>query len=125
MSKSAKIVLGFLTILPLIYFVVFISYVVVTISGALRSGGAPGDLPIFPNFYVLFVLHMIVMILLIGLTIFYIVNVFRNDRVHENRKVLWAVVLFMGNIFAMPIYWYLHIWSEPKPVVDGTGATAG
>jgi hypothetical protein len=40
------------------------------------------------------------------------VNVFRNDRVDKDKKVLWAVVLFMGNMIAMPIYWYLYIWRE-------------
>ena len=34
-------------------------------------------------------------------------------------KALWAIVLFLGNIFAMPVYWYLYIWkgsqSENSP----------
>lgn len=36
--------------------------------------------------------------LIMGLTVFYMVNVFRNDRVEKDKKVLWAVVLFMGNM---------------------------
>jgi hypothetical protein len=48
------------------------------------------------------------------------VNVFRNDHVDKDKKVLWAVVLFMGNMIAMPIYWYLYIWREEKgsPIVS-------
>ncbi|NLG84554.1 MAG: hypothetical protein GX493_08130 [Firmicutes bacterium] len=44
----------------------------------------------------------------------YIVNVFNTDLVDKDKKALWAVVLFFGNIIAMPIYWYLYIWREPK-----------
>jgi cytosine/uracil/thiamine/allantoin permease len=56
------------------------------------------------------------MLAVIALMVFYIVNVFRNDRVDKDKKALWAVVLFMGNMIAMPIYWYLYIWREtPAP----------
>jgi hypothetical protein len=43
------------------------------------------------------------------------VNVFRNDQVEKDKKVLWAVVIFMGNMIAMPIYWYLYIWKDVPP----------
>jgi hypothetical protein len=42
----------------------------------------------------------------------YIVNVFKNDRVSKDKKALWVVVLFLGNMIAMPVYWYLYIWEE-------------
>jgi hypothetical protein len=55
-----------------------------------------------------------------GLTVFYMVNVFRNDRVDKDKKVLWAVVIFMGNMIAMPIYWYLYIWREETELPDNS-----
>ena len=30
--------------------------------------------------------------------------------VPQDKKALWAVVIFMGNALAMPVYWYLYIW---------------
>jgi hypothetical protein len=42
----------------------------------------------------------------------YVVNVFKNDHVSKDKKALWAVVLFLGNVIAMPVYWYLYIWKE-------------
>jgi hypothetical protein len=27
---------------------------------------------------------------------------------------LWAAVLFLGNITAMPVYWYLYVRREPR-----------
>ncbi len=44
------------------------------------------------------------MALMLGLTVFYIVHVFRTDRVPADKKALWAVVLFLGNLLAMPFY---------------------
>jgi hypothetical protein len=59
------------------------------------------------------------MLWVVVLMVIYIVNVFKNDRVDKDKKVLWAIVLFMGSMIAMPIYWYLYIWkSEPVSTVS-------
>ena len=50
-------------------------------------------------------LHPSTMLIVMALMVFYIVNVFKNERVDKDQKVLWAVVLFMGNMIAMPVYW--------------------
>jgi len=34
------------------------------------------------------------------------------DLIDKDKKVLWAVVIFMGSMIAMPIYWYLYIWKQ-------------
>jgi hypothetical protein len=46
----------------------------------------------------------------IALLIFYIVYLFRTDRVASDKKALWAVVLLMGHVVAMPIFWFFYIW---------------
>ncbi len=63
-------------------------------------------------FAVIFALHFLTMLFILALTIFYIVDIFRNNRVEKDKKALWAIVIFMGNAIAMPIYWYLYIWKE-------------
>lgn len=50
------------------------------------------------------------MILLMVLLAIYIVNVFKNNTVESDKKALWAIVLFFGNIISMIVYWALHIW---------------
>ena len=50
------------------------------------------------------------MILLMILLVIYIVNVFKNNTVESDKKALWAIVLFFGNIISMIVYWVLHIW---------------
>ena len=50
----------------------------------------------------------------------FVIDIFRNAKVKQNQKALWAVVIFFGYIIAMPIYWYLYIWKENSSVdVEG------
>ena len=46
---------------------------------------------------------------------FYLYSLFTTDFVEKSTKPLWAVVIFLGNIISMPIFWYLYMW---KPARD-------
>ena len=46
------------------------------------------------------------------LGIFYLVHVIRNGKLGSLAKVGWILLLFIFNIIAFPIYWYLHVWRE-------------
>jgi hypothetical protein len=61
--------------------------------------------------------HLGVMLLMFVLITFYIVFLFKTDRVRNDMKALWAVAIFMGSIVAMPIFWYLYIW----PTAESSG----
>lgn len=119
MKKSTKVLLGIATIWPVLYMFLFMG--VFMVSMFLR-GGEPGAI-----WAIIIPLHLLTMLGIIGLITFYMVNVFRNDRVSKDMKVLWAVVLFMGSPVAMPIYWYLYIWrgtpdtTSQKPPQLGAG----
>lgn len=120
MKKSYKVLLGAATIWPFIYLALFIVFIFATIfltRGGVPDGGASGGG--FPIPVVLiFSLHSLTILWVWALIAFYIVNVFRNDRIDKDKKVLWAVVLFMGNMLVMPVYWYLYIWRD-----DGVPST--
>ena len=102
MKKGSKILLAAATIWPFLYFLLFMG--VFVLSFIARDNG-PGLI-----WAIIIPLHLLTMLLIVGLIAFYIVNIFRNDRVNKDMKVLWAVVIFMGNVFAMTVYWYLYIW---------------
>ncbi|MDT4968379.1 MAG: hypothetical protein QOJ64_3116 [Acidobacteriota bacterium] len=111
MTKSAKVLLGIATIFPFLYMIFFFVLVFSMLSspnrfGTLETGSWE------TQFSIIVVLHVLTVFLVMGLTIFYIVNIFRNYRVSQDKKVLWAVVIFFGSVLAMPIYWYLYIWPE-------------
>jgi len=122
MSKTTKLLLGLATIWPFVYMILFF---ITIFSVVLFSRGAdPGAGPP-PLIALIFPLHILTMLVIMGLTIFYMVNVFKNERVVKDQKVLWAVVLFLGNVLAMPIYWYLYIWKEASPAAGSAPGQLG
>ena len=113
MKQSTKILLGIATIWPFIYFPFFIGAMFLIMSLAPADGGdAP---PIFALIFpVIFLLHLITILDGIGLLVFYIVNVFRNERVNQDQRLMWILLLFFLGLIVMPVYWYLNIWKEPQ-----------
>ena len=111
MSKSKKIALGIFTIWPIVYMAIFFLFVLSQFF-ITSPDGRTNEPP--PGFFVIFGLHLLTIILIFILLFIYIKNVFKNDGVSQDKKALWAVVLFLGNFIAMPVYWYLYIWREPR-----------
>ncbi len=109
MSDFSKKLLGFLTAWPFAYFLLFIIAIIGIIARS--PGGDLGPIGGF-TFLLLMLVHFLTIFLIIGLQIFYIVNVFKNERVSQDMRVVWILALFFGGLFAMPIYWYLNIWRE-------------
>ncbi len=115
-NRPVRLLLGLATLWPLLYFIVFVYY---ALRAVFFSPMGTSDLPT-----TFFVLHLVTMVVTLGLLVTYILDTFRNDRVAKDMKALWAVVLFMGSIFAMPIYWYLYVWRDSPPAVAGQPPTA-
>ena len=64
-------------------------------------------------FVLIFLLHVFTMLEMFILIAFYIIHLFKNDRIPNDKKALWAIVIFCGSLIAMPVYWYLYIWKTP------------
>ena len=73
-------------------------------------------------FKVIFPLHLLTMLEIFVLLAIYVLYLFKTDRVRQDKKALWAVVLFLGNMMAMPVFWYLYIWKEPEQSTPEPGA---
>ena len=110
MKKTSKILLAGATIWPILYMLFFMS---VFLWSFLSRDNGPGFL-----WAIIVPLHLLTMVVIMGLIAFYIVNVFRNDRVKKDMKVLWAVVIFMGGPMAMPVYWYLYVWRHSVAIAS-------
>jgi uncharacterized paraquat-inducible protein A len=108
-SKSAALMIGVLTLLPFAYMFFFFAMMMAAIAGA----GA-GALPKQDSFMILFAVHAVAIIVSWCLVGFYIYYLFKTDFVQQDQKTLWAVVLFLGNILVMPVFWYLHIWKPAE-----------
>lgn len=110
LNRTKKLLVGVATIWPLIYIPLFFVFVfsIVFSSVAQNSDVFPKEvLIIFPVHF----LTIISMFVLMGL---YIFDLFKNTRIENGKKALWAVVIFLGGIVAMPVYWYLYVWKTSK-----------
>lgn len=112
MARGRKITLAVFTAWPFLYmFLVMCAVFGMMISG-FSDGGRSSGIPTI--MMIIFPLHFFTMVEVLVLLVVYMTHLFKTDRVSQDKKVLWAVVLFLGNIIAMSIYWYLYIWKEPK-----------
>jgi len=46
------------------------------------------------------------------IAVFLISDMFTNPAMRPDKRLLWIVVLILGNIIAFPVYWYLYIWRD-------------
>ena len=113
MTRSKAITLAVFAAWPILYMGLFMfaifGMMMSDFSGGRNSSGPPTIMMI------IFPLHFLTMLEIFVLLVIYIVHVFKTDRISQDKKALWAVVLFLGNMIAMPVYWYLYIWKEPSP----------
>lgn len=115
MKKPAKVALAIATIWPFLWMMLFFAFIFGTMfwcSSHPKSGSEERGMPLAVMLF--FAGHFLTMLLIFGLTAFYIVYLFRTDRVAQDKKALWAIVLFMGSALAFPVFWYLYIWKEPE-----------
>jgi hypothetical protein len=110
-TKPVKLLLGALTIWPLVYMFLFMDFIATTMFWMGGPGAQPSeDSTGIPTVFLLvFAAHAATILLMFGLVTFYIVYLFKSNRVPPDKKALWAAVLFLGNMLAMPIFLYLYI----------------
>jgi hypothetical protein len=110
MSRKLALLWGALATAPLLYKCL---YVVAALNTVAPGGVAtPEDIARLQRLHAV---EIAMNVLALGLVVSFLVYVFRSEHVPSNRKALWAVVLFLGNILAMPVFWYLCVW---RPVTE-------
>jgi hypothetical protein len=117
LSKPVKIAIAIASLLPIIYMIFFFGFIMYMMFSTVNN--PDGNKEVFDFMPVLFAMHFAVIFLMFGLMAFYMIYLFKSDRVPQDKKVLWAIFLFMGNFIAMPIFWYFYIW--PESVKNASG----
>jgi predicted membrane channel-forming protein YqfA (hemolysin III family) len=117
MSKRNKILLIIATFMPFVFaamlVALFVSFIV-SMSVAMQPGHANPEPP--PLFFVgLFGIEGLMILWGVGLFVLYLIHLLKTDRVRQDQKALWGVILFLGGIIAMVVYWFMYVWPEPKP----------
>lgn len=115
LSKAAKVLLGLATLWPIAYMFLFIGFIFYQVfwRGFLHHDSFAGSPP--PAFALILAAHFFTILWIFALLAFYGTYLFKTDRIPADKKALWAVVLFMANMMAMPIFFYVYVWKEPAP----------
>ena len=119
MSKNTKIVVGILTLLPLIGILFYIG-LVISFIGTQGDGFAPDGAGLSKNIIWMVVMLGLSILLGIGLLIFYIVHAVNNKKLDSNERIMWILLFVFVSTIAFMIYWVLRIWQEKDSEVPTT-----
>lgn len=112
MNRTTKIFLGILTFLPLIASVSVGAFAIYQIISMMFSQDMIMPMLLFSYLQYALPLFFFFALFDLGLLIFYLVHIGRNNILDNEKKFLWIVVVITLNAIAMPIYWYVHVWNE-------------
>jgi hypothetical protein len=107
-SKPVALLIGLVTLVPVVYMFVFLASVFVEV------GGDKEAIPVFGTFERMMMFQVSVMLLGFVLLGFYILHAFKNENLASDRRILWVLIIFMANMFGMAAYWYVHIWRTSR-----------
>jgi hypothetical protein len=103
LSRGFRWGIGLLSCWPPVYLIAFFGFVAYSIASGVQPRSDAGVLPL---------MHIGTILLTFVLTAFYVVFLFRTDRVPNDKKALWAAVLLLGAMVSMPVFWYFYV--RPK-----------
>ena len=112
MTKGKAVTLGVFSLWPFIYMILFMGSIFIMMATSFVGNSSTNEPPII--MMVIFPLHFFTVFEIFVLLGIYIYYLFKTDVVPQDKKALWAVVLFLGNMISMPIFWYLYIWKKLK-----------
>jgi len=110
LTRRKKVALGLATAWPLIYVAGVTPFFVVTflrLKGFL-DGLRPRELPL--EFYIIMLpLHALTALGMMALVVVYMLHALQNRRLEQSTRMLWVVLLFVGTMLIMPVYFFQNI----------------
>lgn len=103
-TTGGKLALLAVSLWPVFYLGVFVLWILNTFLGW-GDWTPPGGL--------VFAGHCTTMLVTLALSGWYIYAVVKHPSLDQTMRLVWILVLFQFNVFAMPVYWYLHVWRAP------------
>lgn len=113
MSRNSKILIGLLSFLPIILFIVLIAMFFIlfpTIFQWEHVEPEPGE--VFSVFGPIFIVGLMMGLLSLGLLIFFIMHLIRNKKMEGTERVIWILVFLFAGMIGYPIYWYMRVWQD-------------
>jgi flagellar basal body-associated protein FliL len=125
-AKSAKVLLGILTFLPLLllisYIGIFISFIfeMAALSTSQERGYSPNNaLPFFQeNMLILVCIILLMVVSSLGLLIYYIVHIMNNPTLKKNntQQLVWALIILFGGFIGGIVYYFMEIYPLPNQI---------
>lgn len=119
MSKNTKIVIGILTLLPIIGIFFYIGFIFRFIM-FMQNAGSPPDAGAMKGIVTIAILFIFSILLSIGLLIFYIVHAVNNKKLESNERIMWILLFVFISTIAFMIYWVLRIWQDKSDEIATT-----
>jgi hypothetical protein len=116
MKRSTKLWIFVATVWPLFYTLCFVVFAFSLVISVLPQGEPPPPTPAW--IVAIFPIHFLTILLYWGIAVIYIIHAVKSKRAPKQQKVLWVVLLILGGVVAMIVYWVLFIWRTPKAAVD-------
>jgi hypothetical protein len=118
MSKSGKIITGILSFLPLLlfagYFILFFSFFFQLFMNAGQGGKMENPDVFMTQFISMFALIFLMVILTLGLLVYFIIHINNNKKLDSNEKLIWILIIIFVGMIGKPVYWYMKIWKEEE-----------
>ena len=114
MSRSGKLFLGILTLLPFVLFAIYIAFFITLFFDFFQQPLVADDPAfVFGNMYPVFAVGILMVLTSFGLLIYYIIHVVNNKQIDSNERLIWILVFLFAGMIGFPIYWFLRIWKAP------------
>ena len=114
MSRSKKIIIGLLSLLPIVFFIIyFIQFY--TFFVEMLDWGAyqePDPREFMRTFMPLFLLVLIKVLISVGLLIYFLINAINNKKIDSGERIVWILTFIFVGFIAFPLYWYMRIWND-------------
>ncbi|HNR18549.1 MAG TPA: hypothetical protein PKN75_00705 [Bacteroidia bacterium] len=111
MSQLSKITLGVFTILPFLFFIMFIVKIFSLVMYAISNDGNVDEEAILLNQIAPMVIYIILFSFLsLALLIYYIIHLVNYKTAESTEKIVWVLLFIFFGIIVFPVYWYLRVW---------------
>jgi len=75
--------------------------------------------PFFPiGIGLFFLCHMLTILLMFVLMPLYIILAVKDERHDQTTRIIWVVLLATMGMLANPVYWYLYVWRQARPLAE-------
>lgn len=112
MSRSRKIFLGILSVLPFILFALYIAFFLKYFLPMFRHQQNLDPEGMFAQLFPIIAVGVLMALTSFALLIYYIIHAVNNKRLDSSERIIWILVFLFAGMVGFPIYWYMRIWKE-------------